>query len=148
MSTRINPVLRARLVHELADLDYKRAILAALISGASDKDLKKATRTSGEAFTKLLAEAARVSLPKENFSGASPLEICERYASGLLPREQALNELIEWPYDPWPNPQDYWDAEDPPPPGTWEEVEDARIYGYIDDEFIKILCESEPPETP
>ena len=77
--------------------------------------------------------------PLEGFSGATPKEICERYAAGEIGRETLVDELTRFPYAPRGETDGYdWSAIDPP--GTFAEVEDARRYGLISShEYAEVL---------
>jgi hypothetical protein len=73
-----------------------------------------------------------LSMPIENFSGATPEEICRRYAAGFLTREQLVDELARFPYVKG-GTTDGYDTLIVDPPGAWSEVDDAARLGLIDD---------------
>jgi hypothetical protein len=86
------------------------------------------------------AEVAEdVPMPLEGFSGATPKEICERYAAGEISREQLVEELGRFPYAPRSETDGYdWLPLDPP--GSFAEVEQASFRGLIGtDEYDAIL---------
>src|SRR5690606_7749494 len=78
-----------------------------------------------------LRTAAKVTMPLEGFSGATPYEICQRYANGLIDRAQLVDELTRFPYVEGGHTDGY-DSLIVDPPGTWSEVSDARRRGLIE----------------
>ncbi|MGV4398191.1 hypothetical protein, partial [Pandoraea pneumonica] len=83
------------------------------------------------------------------FSGASPAEICQRYAAGALSRDQVIDELSRWDYE-----ESAFDDEavslglddaSIEPDGTFQEViqaaDQALISGEIYDQVMKALSE-------
>lgn len=80
-------------------------------------------------------EAARnVTPPLEGFSGAVPMEICERYAANLISRERLITELVNYPYAPG-GKTDGYDSLIVDPPGTWSEVSLACHISLIDEDI-------------
>ncbi|OUE31506.1 hypothetical protein BFL35_04680 [Clavibacter michiganensis] len=73
-----------------------------------------------------------MSIPLEGFSGALPMEICERYAAGMLERERLVDELARYPYLPLDR-TDGWDDLMVNPPGTWAEFMLAIDIGLVED---------------
>lgn len=45
-----------------------------------------------------LRTASKVEMPLPGFSGATPAEICQRYAAGFIDRAQLVDELVRFPY--------------------------------------------------
>ncbi|UNX53942.1 hypothetical protein MF406_13335 [Georgenia sp. TF02-10] len=79
----------------------------------------------------------------EGFTGASPYEIAERFAVRELTREQVVDELTRWPYDPSPT-SDGYDALIVNQSGThsWGEVERAADDGLIDEDIYDEIGET------
>jgi hypothetical protein len=67
----------------------------------------------------------------DGFSGATPYEICERYAAGMIDRERLVDELARYPYVPTPRTESLADDLLMTPPGTWADVCDADRRGLI-----------------
>lgn len=74
--------------------------------------------------------------PLEGFSGATPYEICQRYAAGLMEREQLVDELTRFPYAEG-DKTDGYDSLTVNPQGTWAEVSTAVRRGLIEDDVYK-----------
>ncbi|WP_218973401.1 Fic/DOC family protein [Actinomyces wuliandei] len=53
-----------------------------------------------QAATEALRAARRVPVPREGQRSASPYEVCQRYAAGELDREEAVAQLVAWPWVP------------------------------------------------
>ncbi|MFT2753390.1 hypothetical protein [Clavibacter sp. Sh2088] len=127
----VAPAASALLRFRLAELDYLREVRRLLDAGRSEEELARELRVFRREDVARLRAAREVSLPLEGFSGALPMEICERYAVGLIDRERLVDELARYPYVPR-------DATDPGDdlaverPGAWSEVSQARWDGYID----------------
>jgi hypothetical protein len=78
-------------------------------------------------------------MPLEGFSGATPKEICERYAAGEISREQLVDELVRFPYAPR-GETDGYDSLLVDPPGSFAEVEEAGFSGLIGlDEYEQVF---------
>lgn len=63
----------------------------------------------------------------EGFSGATPLELCERFATGLLDRDTLIDELTRWDYTTLTTHDDNETTS-----GTWADVTHARHHDLID----------------
>ncbi|OUE31502.1 hypothetical protein BFL35_04715 [Clavibacter michiganensis] len=83
-------------------------------------------------------------MPVEGFSGATPLEICERYAVGLLDREQLVDELTRFPYVPLEK-ADGWDDLVVNPRGTWMDLSIARGEKLIDTDVYREVFDRVDP---
>ncbi|QIS43002.1 hypothetical protein GW571_13105 [Clavibacter capsici] len=130
--------VRSVMRWRLAELDLQREVRRLLDAGAHRDELAKGLRLFGGDDLRRLDGARDVAMPVEGFSGATPLEICERYAVGLLDREQLVDELTRFPYVPMDKP-DGWDDLVVNPPGTWMDLSIARgekligmdVYGEV-----------------
>lgn len=124
----------SRLRREMADLDYKRDLRQLLQGGHSQREVARWLRISQPSVTSAAKTAAKVPPAKEGFSGASPFEICQRYAAGLLSREHLMEELARWDYPPADTTDGYdWITVDPP--GAWSEVTRALDQGLVDEDL-------------
>ncbi|MBF4624784.1 hypothetical protein [Clavibacter sp. VKM Ac-2872] len=132
--------VRAVVRWRLAELDLQREVRRLLDGGADRDELAKDLRLFGGNDLRRLDGARDVTMPVEGFSGATPLEICERYAVGHLDREQLVDELTRFPYVPLDKPEG-WDDLVVNPPGTWndlslalgEKLIDIEVYGEVFD---------------
>jgi hypothetical protein len=125
------PAVRAVVRLRLAELDLLREVRLLLDTGAERDELAKQLRFFDAADLRRLDGARDVDMPIEGFSGATPLEICERYAVGFLDREQLVDELTRFPYVPMDKP-DGWDDLVVNPPGTWNDLSLALGEKLID----------------
>ncbi|MGJ1427375.1 hypothetical protein [Clavibacter sepedonicus] len=129
----VAPAALALLRLRLAELDYLREVRRLLDAGRAEEELARDLRVFRPEDLARLRAAREVSMPLEGFSGALPMEICERYAVGLIDRERLVDELARYPYVPRALPDGYDDLV-VNPPGTWAEVSRAAAAGLIDDE--------------
>ncbi|MBF4624782.1 hypothetical protein [Clavibacter sp. VKM Ac-2872] len=126
------PAALALLRFRLAELDYLREVRRVLDAGRSEEELARQLRVFRPEDLARLRAAREVSLPLEGFSGALPMEICERYAAGLIDRERLVDELARYPYVPRALPDGYDDLV-VNQPGTWADVSRAAAAGLVDD---------------
>lgn len=135
VTTELPPQMRAvqrnRVREQIAHLDYLRS-LAVAAHGAAQRQLADVLGISQAAVSKTLRSARAVPPVREGFSGAGPYEIAQRYAAGELTREQVVDELVRWQYEPMPR-TDGWDDLLVIEPGTFEDVAQARRHGLIED---------------
>jgi hypothetical protein len=136
----VAPAASALLRLRLAELDYLREVRRLLDAGRPEEELARELRVFKPEDLARLRAAREVSMPLEGFSGALPMEICERYAVGLIDRERLVDELARYPYAPGPKPDALdWIAIEVP--GIWAEVSDARRRGLIDDQVYREVFE-------
>lgn len=72
----------------------------------------------------------------DGFSGATPAEICHRYAAGFIDRAQLVDELTRSPYVKG-GQTDGYDSLIVDPPGTWSEVSAAVRRGAIEEDVYE-----------
>lgn len=94
-------------------------------------------RRDPQAAAKQLRDIARTltedtTTPRDGFDAATPYELCQRYAAGIITREALINQLTRWEYTE-PFEQEPWNEAPANPPGTFNEVIDAADEGLIDD---------------
>lgn len=128
--------LRARrAVDRLDELRATRRMVEAKGQSA----VAKALRLSQPAISKAMAAAEQVREVVDGFSGASPYEIAQRYAAGLIDRERMLDELCRWEYPPRDRTDGY-DSLLIDVPGSFDEVGRALSASLIDaDEYTIVL---------
>lgn len=135
-------VRRLRHRQAIDRLDELR-MLRALARTMSQTALARELALSQPSINGALKRAEQVPDIPAGFSGASPYEIAERFAVGDLTREQVIDELSRWPYDPAPT-TDGWDTliVDVPGTHTWEQVGRALDDGLIDDDIYDAVGET------
>jgi hypothetical protein len=128
---RLNEVVAARARMELATIDFKRTVQDAA-AHVRQKTIAEWARLSEPRVSQIVNRTAR---SRPGFSGASPTEIAQRYATGEISEQQAIDELSRWAYDPMPA-FDPFDETWEPGVGTWLEVEDAWHARLITDDMF------------
>lgn len=123
-------LLRARELMEVTLLDYKRALKEAR-QEMTQTQMAKVLRISQPAVAKALQRAAEVP-DAAQFNAASPHEVCQRYAAGLIDRDEVIRELIAWPYPSAPSVNEFGELEGDTA-GTFTDVENAVAFGLIDE---------------
>ncbi|MFT2708068.1 hypothetical protein [Clavibacter zhangzhiyongii] len=132
----VAPAASALLRLRLAELDYLREVRRLLDVGRSEEELARQLRVFRPEDLARLRAAREVSMPLEGFSGALPMEICERYAVGLIDRERLVDELARYPYVPRALPDGYDDLV-VNLPGTFADVAEATDLGLIEDDVYE-----------
>jgi hypothetical protein len=134
---------------DLGRLDYLRALQVAVEKGMQQRDIARQLRVTQSAISQALANAATrgVTAVPSGFSGASPMEIAERYAAGDIDRSEMIRQLSAWPYakkqDSTEQLATEWKAILPPEaPGTFDEVGEAFDRGLIDAEEYDTILEA------
>lgn len=115
----------------LAELDYLRELRRLTNNGHTDKEISRWLRIREEEVSASRQAAENIDEVVDGFCGSSPLEICQRYATGLIPREQLIEELVRWNYPPG-GETDGYDSFIIEPPGAWSELFSAIDRGFID----------------
>lgn len=128
--------VRARRRKELYELEYRRELRRLKEHGYSQRDISKWLGIAQPSVFSALRTAAKVAMPLEGFSGATPYEICERYAAGFIDRQTLVDELTRFPYVKG-GQTDGYDSLIVDPAGTWSEVEDAARRGLIEDDVYE-----------
>ena len=134
VSDAMQDLIRLRQLHEIVSLDYRRGLRAVANSGVSQREIAQRLRVTQPTISAVLRKAQDLPQVAEGFSGAGPAEICQRYAAGLISRDQLIDELARWPYTPVKD-DDPYDWLVVTPPGSWEEVTEALYEGWIDDDI-------------
>lgn len=75
-------------------------------------------------------------MSNDGSSGATPYEICQRYAAGVIDRMQLIDELTRFPYVK-DGETDGYDSLIVDEPGTWSEVGDAVRRGLIEEDIYE-----------
>lgn len=129
----VQQAARLRRRRDIDDIDYRRALRAIREKGYSQRRVADALGISQSALSQQLRGLDAVEPPREGFSGATPLEVCQRYAAGFIDRDQLIDELTRWPYAKR-GKTDGFDGLAVDPPGTWGDVTKALRDGLIDAE--------------
>ncbi|NQX34726.1 hypothetical protein [Herbiconiux sp. VKM Ac-2851] len=128
--------VRARQRKEIDELDYRRELRRLSEFGYSQREISKWLNIAQPSVLSALKTASKVAMPLNGFSGATPAEICQRYAAGFLERAQLVDELTRFPYAKG-GTTDGYDSLIVDPPGTWAEVDDANRRGLIEDDLYE-----------
>lgn len=113
-------------------LDELRQLRALSIAGLSQVELARQLGITQPSVNKALKRAMAVRDVLDGFSGATPFEIAQRYAAGLIDRDQLIDELGRFPYVPFSiagRP-----GMNATVPGTAREILDALDAGLIDED--------------
>jgi hypothetical protein len=121
-------------------LDYLRGLLA-LGRVLPVPEIAERLWTSQDKVQQALTTAAQVDAVVPGFSGASPYEVAQRYAAGLLTRDQLIDELSRWRYRPQDR-TDGWDDLVLTVPGSFDDVITAARHGLIDDEAYDAVLDA------
>lgn len=133
-------VVRLRHRQRVDRLDELRAVRV-LSKTMSQTELAKVLAISQPSVNKALKAAAKVPDVRENFSGATPYEIAQRYAAGQIDRDQLVDELGRWQYARTPATDGVdWLADEPE--GTFEEVGRALDEGLIDEDTYTAILDA------
>ncbi|WP_435298951.1 hypothetical protein [Timonella sp. A28] len=132
-------LVNARRTLELAQLDYNRALKDSA-KVLPTRQIANGARIPQTTVPQALDAVAKTPDLLEGFSAASPYELCERYASGFIDREDMLDQLTRWSYAPTPHPDEFGDYTESFN-GTFHEVTDAILSGLITHDDYKDLYE-------
>ncbi|MFH8753941.1 hypothetical protein ACH4GK_41795 [Streptomyces rimosus] len=137
LAVRISNKARATLAHERTAL----AALAAADAGASHRAIGAKLGISHVAVGALVTKARALLPPVEGRVGRSPLHIAMRYAAGEIDRDTLVEALATWPCasvgaftEALPD-----DGATLPVPGTCDEVYNALVYGYVDQDVYDAI---------
>ncbi|PWH05352.1 hypothetical protein DEO23_12220 [Brachybacterium endophyticum] len=126
-------VRRLRNRRDLLELDIRREVKRLYETGLSERKIARLVEVAQPTIHKMLEVASRDPELLDGFAGATPMEICQRYAAGEFDREQLVDELVRYPYTKEGTTDGYdWLSVDPP--GTWSEVSAAIERGLIDED--------------
>ncbi|WP_227468241.1 helix-turn-helix domain-containing protein [Microbacterium sp. YJN-G] len=129
----------ARRRKEMVELDYRRELRRLDQHGYSQREIAKWLGIAQPSVLSALRTAAKVTMPLDGFSGATPYEICQRYAADFIDRAKLVDELTRFPYVKGVQTDGY-DSLIVDPDGTWSEVGDAVRRGLIEDEVCEEVC--------
>lgn len=147
VSPQLTVVRDARLGRKIAELTFKRALIGAVSAGESQRAVGHAAGISQPAVAQHLANSGQIRPVSEEFSGADPLEICQRYHLGHLTKKQLFDELTRWEYAPDPGPVHSLD-EGTSIPGTWNDVLVATNMEYVSEEQYTRLFQIMNDDSP
>lgn len=123
--------LRLRYRRDVDELDFRRAVNELALEGHPHSRIAGWLGISQPAVAQLLTTMQGEPAVRPGFSGASPLELCHRFAAGLLSRGALVDELARWEYV-LRRDVDPYDDLPMQPPGTFDEVVRAVHSGLID----------------
>ncbi len=126
----------ARRRKEIDELDYRRELRRLEQHGYSQRDIARWLGIAQPSVLSALRTAAKVTMPVDGFSGATPYEICQRYAAGFIDRAKLVDELTRFPYAKG-GQTDGYDSLIVDPAGAWSEVSDAARRGLIEDDVYE-----------
>lgn len=126
----------ARRRKEIDELDYRRELRRLDQHGYSQREIARWLGIAQPSVLSALRTAGKVPMPLDGFSGATPYEICQRYAAGFIDRAQLVDELTRFPYVKG-GQTDGYDSLIVDPPGAWSEVDDAARRGLIEDDVYE-----------
>ncbi|PPG43725.1 hypothetical protein [Pseudoclavibacter sp. RFBA6] len=129
-----------RAEREVLDLDIRRTLNRVRQMDRTQREIADWTHIAQPTLSGLYRTAEKVADPLDGFSGATPMEICLRYAAGELEQEQLVDELARFPYADMDAPDDV-DGLTVNPAGTWSEVVSAKRRGLIDAEIYAAVFE-------
>ena len=86
----------ARHAHMVAELDYLRAVLRLAEEDLPLAQIAKPLHMSAFEVEMSFVQAADVTPVREGFAGASPYELCQRFATGELTRAELVGQLVQW----------------------------------------------------
>ncbi|MDE9363985.1 hypothetical protein PZ938_00050 [Luteipulveratus sp. YIM 133132] len=96
----LREVTRATAREAVVGLDVARSLVAAVDGAAVPQTrIARLLGVSPSAVNQRVQAARSMPPARPGFSGASPLEIAQRYAAGELEWAQVLEELARWPYE-------------------------------------------------
>lgn len=140
MTAVLNPEGRTHSKHELVrarqrmlvdGLDYRR-VLKEVRGSMTQVQMAEVLGLSQPAVAKALKAAEGTPDVLEGFSGASVIEVCQRFAAGLIDRDQVVRELVAWPYVDEGGFDEFGEYTGPVS-GTVDDLSVARGLGFIDD---------------
>lgn len=145
LSPQARAAISARARSEIGDLDYVRALRSWIATGATQTDIARALGLTQGAISRTLSRHSATAMPAAGFAGATPLEVCKRYAAGDLSRAEVVDQLARFPYTPTPEPSG-WDDLVVDPPGAWSELATAQGLRLIDATIYRDVFLAQHPE--
>ena len=83
---------------QVAELDYLRTLRKMAQTMTVDEIAHRLPGVSRAELVKEIAQAHKLAPVPQGFSGASPFELCQRYAIGELTETQLIEQLSRWEY--------------------------------------------------
>lgn len=114
----------------VADLDRARTLKEAYGS-MTQSQMSRVMGLTQSAISQALKKAEGLPEVVPGFAGATVMEVCRRFAAGELSREELVRQLVEWPYVPSGDFDEFGDYSGPDE-GTFEDVVTAEHQGLID----------------
>lgn len=120
-----------RLRIEVMTLEYKRTLKAVKGEKIPQKAVAEKLGISQPAVAKSMKNARDVPDVLPNRIAATPFEVCQKYAAGLVKRDVLISELVRWTYSPTPMADEHGDYKGGIS-GTFDEVTVAKRMGLLD----------------
>jgi hypothetical protein len=138
----LRATLREKLRADLAERDKLRAVRVARELGATQQALAQVLGVTQPAVIKMLGrQPVMAPLIPAGRSGATPYEVAERYAAGLIDRDAMRAELGSWDYTPRHLPAGLADDVGVEDEGSFDGVLRAGRRGLIDDEDYEVIAD-------
>ena len=142
-------LVRARQRMLVDGLDYRRVLKGAR-GTMTQVQMAEVLGISQPAVAKALKAAEGTPDVLANFSGASVMEVCQRFAAGLIDHDRVVHELVSWPYVDEGSFDEFGEYTGPES-GTVDDLSVARGLGLIDDgvyaDVLQGLAGREVPRT-
>lgn len=122
-------LIRARQRMLMDGLDYRRQLNEAR-EHMTQAEMARTLGISPPSVAKAVKAAEGTPAVLEGFSGATVMEVCQRYAAGLIDYDQVVKELVAWPYIDAGEFDEFGDYSGPNE-GTVRDLPQARHLGYI-----------------
>jgi hypothetical protein len=95
---------------ELEELDYRREMVAMTKAGMTRQAIADQFHVTQSSVSDVLAKMRDDWPVPGGFCGATPLEICKRFAAGMITRDELIDQLCRYPYtEPWQADSDFED---------------------------------------
>jgi hypothetical protein len=131
-SVQVDVVRQYRHREQLDHIDYLRSLRRLWDeSDMTQVELAHELGITQPAVSQQLKVALKLLDPLEGFSGATAYEVAQRYAAGEISRDQVVDQLSRWTYEPRPKTAGVLDDLLPEVEGTFEDVGRA-----LDDHLI------------
>ena len=143
----VKDLVKKRALRDLADLDYRRKLKLTIEVGIPQNMVAAALHVAQPTISKAFKSAQDLAEPLEGFAGATPLEICQRYAADLISRDVLIEQLSRFPYTE-ADQTDGYDGLLVDQPGSWSELELAEARGLIDSDVYEEVFAARYPDQP
>ncbi|WP_029067974.1 hypothetical protein [Jonesia quinghaiensis] len=109
-----------------------------------EAELTETLGISQPAVAKALKACESTPDVRELFAAGSAMELCQRYAAGLLSRDETVRQLSEWPFGPY-HPANEFGEHEQDQSNVFMQVELAADFGLIDDAMYEEVVQRRMP---